>query len=53
MQYLLIMFGIVAILMFICRFVYKLIQDAHSSAENARRRATEKTTTEDLKNRYK
>ena len=53
MQYFLILFGIVAVLMLICRFVYKLIQDAHSSAENARRRNTDKATTENLKDRYK
>lgn len=50
---LMIMFAVVAVLMFICSFVYKLIADAHSKAENARRRYTDQTKVEDLKDKYK
>lgn len=53
MNGLLIIMAIVLVLMFICAGVYKLIQDAHSSAENSIRRRTEKPTTEDLKDRFK
>lgn len=53
MKEFLIILAIVLVLMFICSGVYKLIQDAHSRAENSIRRHTEKPTTEDLKDRFK
>lgn len=53
MKGLLIVGTFVAVVMFICSIVYKFVLDAHSRAENARRKATEKSSTEDLKNRYK
>ena len=47
------MAGVTRIVMFICSFVYKLIADAHSKAENARRRYTDQAKVEDLKDKYK